>query len=54
MSAKSNKPEDMLLRVIRVAELLAKGAATTAENGQQSQPTSGTDSEQKHRRNIFL
>ncbi|QPC81729.1 hypothetical protein G4Y79_18840 [Phototrophicus methaneseepsis] len=47
MSTKSNKPEEMLLRVIRVAELLAKGAAITAENRQDSQPTRETDPEQK-------
>ena len=37
MATKSNKPEDMLLRVIRVAELLAKGADTTAEEGKKGQ-----------------
>ncbi|MBZ0294019.1 MAG: hypothetical protein K8L99_15765 [Anaerolineae bacterium] len=43
MSARSNqkKPEDMLLRVIRVAEILARGeddTPTAAENGRQVQP----------------
>jgi hypothetical protein len=44
--SKQKKPEDMLLRVIRVAEILARGEDDTpraAEHGRQVQPVEPVD-----------
>jgi len=51
--SKQKKPEDMLLRVIRVAEILARGeddTPTAAEKGQRVQPVEPVERASQSRR----